>query len=66
MDWRQVFEGTAAGQKGQIVFLDPKGWYLMGGAGPSALLGSIVQLRQGYARPACAEPREVPVRPDLV
>ncbi|MCV2219510.1 siderophore ABC transporter substrate-binding protein [Thauera sp. Sel9] len=41
-------KGTAAGQKGQVVFLDPKGWYLMGGAGPSALLGNVAQLRQAY------------------
>ncbi|MFT3758915.1 siderophore ABC transporter substrate-binding protein [Thauera sp.] len=41
-------KGTAAGQKGQVVFLDPKGWYLMGGAGPSALLGNVAQLRRAY------------------
>ena len=31
-------KSTPAGQKGQIVFLDPKGWYLMGSTGPTALL----------------------------
>lgn len=50
---QQVFDnaqvkGTAAGQKGQVVFLDPKGWYLMGSTGPSALLGNIEQLKQAY------------------
>ena len=40
---QQVFDnaqvrGTQAGRKGQVVFLDPKGWYLLGSAGPTALL----------------------------
>lgn len=42
-------KGTVAGQKGQVVFLDPKGWYLMGSTGPGALLGNIQQLKQAYA-----------------
>lgn len=41
-------KGTAAGQKGQVVFLDPKGWYLMGSTGPTALLGNVAQLRTAY------------------
>ncbi|MEG2999796.1 MAG: siderophore ABC transporter substrate-binding protein [Comamonas sp.] len=50
---QQVFDnaqvkGTAAGQKGQVVFLDPKGWYLMGSTGPTALLGNVAQLKQVY------------------
>lgn len=50
---QQVFDNaqvkaTAAGQKGQVVFLDPKGWYLMGSAGPTALLGNVAQLQQVY------------------
>lgn len=42
-------KNTAAGQKGQVVFLDPKGWYLMGSTGPTALLGNVEQLKQVYA-----------------
>lgn len=50
---QQVFDnaqikGTAAGQKGQVVFLDPKGWYLMGSTGPTALLNNVAQLQQAY------------------
>lgn len=50
---QQVFDNpqvkaTRAGRKGQVVFLDPKGWYLMGSAGPTALLHNIAQLRQAY------------------
>ena len=41
-------KGTVAGRKGQVVFLDPKGWYLMGSAGPTALLGNMAQLRAAY------------------
>lgn len=42
-------KNTAAGQKRQVVFLDPKGWYLMGSTGPTALLGNVAQLKQVYA-----------------
>lgn len=50
---QQVFDNaqvksTPAGQKGQVVFLDPKGWYLMGSTGPTALLNNIAQLKQAY------------------
>lgn len=50
---QQVFDnalikGTTAGQKGQVVFLDPKGWYLMGSTGPTAMLNNIAQLKQAY------------------
>jgi iron complex transport system substrate-binding protein len=45
-------KGTVAGQKGQIVFLDPKGWYLMGSTGPTALLGNVAQLKQAYTAAA--------------
>lgn len=41
-------KATPAGQKGQVVFLDPKGWYLMGSTGPTSLLGNIAQLKQAY------------------
>lgn len=40
---------TPAAQKGQVVFLDPKGWYLMGSTGPTALLRNIAQLKRAYA-----------------
>ena len=50
---QQVFDNaqvkaTTAGQKGQVVFLDPKGWYLMGSTGPTALLNNVAQLKQAY------------------
>lgn len=50
----QVFDNaqvrnTPAGQKGQVVFLDPKGWYLMGSAGPTAMLRNVDQLQKTYA-----------------
>lgn len=45
-------KGTMAGQKGQVVFLDPKGWYLMGSTGPTALLGNVAQLKQAYTAAA--------------
>ena len=41
-------KSTPAGQKGQVVFLDPKGWYLMGSTGPTALLNNVAQLKQAY------------------
>ena len=41
-------KSSPAGQKGQIVFLDPKGWYLMGSTGPTALLNNVQQLKQAY------------------
>ena len=43
-------KSTPAGQKGQVVFLDPKGWYLMGSSGPTALLGNMQQLEQVYTK----------------
>ena len=44
----EKIKSTAAGQKGQVVFLDPKGWYLMGSTGPTALLNNIAQLKRAY------------------
>lgn len=41
-------KSTPAGHKGQVVFLDPKGWYLMGSTGPTALLSNVQQLKQAY------------------
>lgn len=45
-------KATPAGQKGQVVFLDPKGWYLLGSTGPTALLNNVAQLKQAYAAAA--------------
>ncbi len=47
---QQVFDNatiraTKAGQRGQVLFLDPKGWYLMGSAGPSAMINNVRQIR---------------------
>lgn len=54
---QQVFDNaqvrsTPAGQKNQVVFLDPKGWYLMGSSGPTALLRNVAQLRRAYTAAA--------------
>ncbi|MBS7778825.1 ABC transporter substrate-binding protein [Acidovorax sp. CCYZU-2555] len=38
-------QGTQAGQKGRVVFLDPKGWYLLGSAGPTAMLRNVAQIK---------------------
>lgn len=50
MPSKQLFDnaqiqGTQAGQKGQVVFLDPKGWYLLGSAGPTAMLQNVAQIK---------------------
>jgi ABC-type enterochelin transport system substrate-binding protein len=45
-------KGTAASQKGQVVLLDPKGWYLMGSTGPTALQGNVAQLRDAMQQKA--------------
>jgi len=47
---RQLFDnaqiqGTQAGKNGRVVFLDPKGWYLLGGAGPTAMLHNVAQIK---------------------
>lgn len=47
---KQLFDnaqihGTQAGQKGRVVFLDPKGWYLLGSAGPTAMLRNVAQIK---------------------
>lgn len=43
-----LIHNTPAGKKGQVVFLDPKGWYLMGSTGPTALLNNVAQLKRAY------------------
>lgn len=40
-----TIRATKAGQKGQVVFLDPKGWYLLGSAAPTAMLNNVRQIR---------------------
>ncbi len=47
---RQLFDNaqiraTRAGQQGRVVFLDPKGWYLLGSAGPTAMLRNVAQIK---------------------
>ena len=47
---KQLFDnaqirGTRAGQKGRVVFLDPKGWYLLGSTGPTAMLRNVAQIK---------------------
>lgn len=41
----EQIKATEAGKKGQVVFLDPKGWYLLGSAGPQAMLQNVKQIR---------------------
>jgi iron complex transport system substrate-binding protein len=56
-------KATAAGQKNQVVFLDPKGWYLMGSAGPTALRNNVHQLKAAYTQALRQEPRTPSVKP---
>lgn len=47
---KQLFDNaqiraTQAGRKGRVVFLDPKGWYLLGSAGPTAMLQNVAQIK---------------------
>lgn len=47
---KQLFDNaqiraTRAGQQGRVVFLDPKGWYLLGSAGPTAMLRNVAQIK---------------------
>ncbi|MCD2510980.1 siderophore ABC transporter substrate-binding protein [Comamonas endophytica] len=47
---KQLFDNaqiraTQAGQKGRVVFLDPKGWYLLGSAGPTAMLRNVGEIK---------------------
>lgn len=51
---KQLFDNaqiqrTQAGQKGRVVFLDPKGWYLLGSAGPTAMLHNVAQIKAALA-----------------
>lgn len=38
-------QGTRAGRNARVVFLDPKGWYLLGSAGPTAMLHNVAQIK---------------------
>ena len=40
-----TIRATTAGKRGQVLFLDPKGWYLMGSAGPTAMINNARQIR---------------------
>lgn len=40
-----TIRATRAGQQGKLVFLDPKGWYLLGSAGPVAMINNARQIR---------------------
>ncbi|WP_240939307.1 siderophore ABC transporter substrate-binding protein [Diaphorobacter sp. HDW4A] len=40
-----TIRATTAGKRGQVVFLDPKGWYLMGSAAPTAMIQNVRQIR---------------------
>jgi len=47
---KQLFDNaqiraTQAGKNGRVVFLDPKGWYLLGSAGPTAMLRNVAQIK---------------------
>lgn len=47
---KQLFDNaqiraTRAGQQGRVVFLDPKGWYLLGSTGPTAMLRNVAQIK---------------------
>lgn len=48
---KQLFDNaqiraTQAGRKGRVVFLDPKRWYLLGSAGPTAMLRNVGEIRE--------------------
>ncbi|WP_423935159.1 siderophore ABC transporter substrate-binding protein [Comamonas sp. 23] len=40
-----AIRNSAAGQQGRVVFLDPQVWYLLGVAGPQAMLHTTAQLK---------------------
>ena len=41
-----TIKNTEAGKKGRVVFLEPRIWYLLGVAGPQAMLHNAAQLRE--------------------
>lgn len=40
-----TIRATKAGRNGKVLFLDPKGWYLLGSAGPIAMINNVRQIR---------------------
>lgn len=45
-----IIKNTAAGKAGRVVFVDPQIWYLLGVAGPQAMLNNTAQLKQVWAQ----------------
>ncbi len=45
-----TIKATDAYKKGQLVFVDPQIWYLLGVAGPQAMLHSTAQLKEVWSR----------------
>lgn len=43
-----AIRNSAAGQQGRLVFLDPQVWYLLGVAGPQAMLQTTAQLKAAW------------------
>ena len=45
-----MIRGTDAGKNRRVVFLDPQIWYLLGVAGPQAMLNNLAQLKEVWSR----------------
>ena len=45
-----AIRNSAAGQQGRLVFLDPQVWYLLGVAGPQAMLQTTAQLKRVWSQ----------------
>ena len=45
-----LIKATNAGKNGRVVFLDPQIWYLLGVAGPQAMLSNLAQLKEVWSR----------------
>ena len=45
-----TIKNTDAGKKNQVIFVDPQIWYLLGVAGPQAMLGNAAQLKEVWSR----------------
>lgn len=46
----EIIRNTDAGKKQQVVFVDPKNWYLLGSAGPTAMRENVAQIRAALTR----------------
>jgi iron complex transport system substrate-binding protein len=44
----EAIRNSAAGRQGRVVFLDPQAWYLLGVAGPQAMLHTTAQLKADW------------------